>query len=828
MKRTLTQPLAIFFLLVGNGIPLCSAQATEPVLYFSDITSGPKQGNSDASPGRVAGLDGAIVTIWGVNIGATQGDSKVVCNGADAASYYYWGNATAPSNMYAFHKMQAISFQVSHLARDGAGEIFVTVNGRRSNSLSSTVRSGNIYFVKTSGDDNTGSGSWTQPWKSIAKAVATIAVGDVAYVGDGADATTESDFSAAVNLGSSGTADNPKALVVYPGATVRVGNPDLERAIHIWNQDIGGYSEYWVLSKFTITTLAVGVFANTGFRVVGNRFTAPKANAGLEGCLYAIGSDVYLMGNELHNVGSFTSDDKMPHVLYVTGARRDDPPRTATEQNREIAWNYLHDNGINRGVQIYSEQANSAYIQRNRVHDNVIVNQRGDGILMGYYVTGENWIYNNLIVNAGLGPEWTETSYHTGIHLDTGHENVASTDIYCYNNTLYGCGFSGAALPGETGHILITAEALQRSNIHFSNNIIYSTGEPYIAGESSTLTAGDHRNCWFGKGTGPGWDTGAINADPKFASTSAKDFQLQSTSPCIDAGIDVLSVVARDLLGVKRIKGAIDLGPYEYVRQAIIRRDDILGTWNGQGVYTRNSDSGAWNYIASAAAQVATGDLDGDGTEDIVGLWQGSGVWVRFFSAGAWVNLASAADWIAAGDLNGDGRADLLGIWSGTIWSRDSATGTWSAISSGATRVAAGDLDGDGKADLIGVWPLSGTWVRYAATGQWANLASPADWIAAGDFTGDGKPDLLGIWNRQIYLRDSATGAWTLLASGASQAIGGDVDGDGKIDLIGTWGNSGVWVKYSSSGTWQLVSSPADWIAAGRLRPAGASGRPVP
>jgi len=263
----------MFWLLIGNGILLCSAQTADPVLYFSDITSGPKLGNSDASSGRVAGLDGAIVTIWGVNLGASRGDSKVVCNGADAASYYYWGDATAPSNMHAYHKMQMISFQVSHLARDGAGEISVTVNGRQSNSLSYTIRSGNICFVKTRGDDNSGNGSWTQPWKSIAKAVATIAAGDIAYIGDGVDATMETDFSAAINLGSSGTADNPKALVVYPGATSRVGNPDLERAFHIWNLEVGGYSEHWVLSKFTITTID----DNTGLLRIQRWFTAAQA-----------------------------------------------------------------------------------------------------------------------------------------------------------------------------------------------------------------------------------------------------------------------------------------------------------------------------------------------------------------------------------------------------------------------------------------------------------------------------------------------------------------------------------------------------------------------
>src|SRR3989304_9430405 len=64
-----------------------NAAAADPVLYFSDITSGPKSGNSDTSGGR-SGLDGAIVTIWGANLGSTQGSSIVYINGAEAASTY--------------------------------------------------------------------------------------------------------------------------------------------------------------------------------------------------------------------------------------------------------------------------------------------------------------------------------------------------------------------------------------------------------------------------------------------------------------------------------------------------------------------------------------------------------------------------------------------------------------------------------------------------------------------------------------------------------------------------------------------------------------------
>ena len=545
--------------------PASPSTATDPVLYFSDITGGPRSGNSDISGGR-SGQDGAIVTIWGRNLGSSQSSSKVYANGAEGASVYFWGDATAPADLFSYHQMQMISFQVSHLAQDGAGQISVMVGGRQSNPLPFTVRPGNIYFAATTGHDDTGDGSWGNPWRTIPKAAGSLAAGDIAYIGNSVDQTSESDSGAAVNLGSDGEPGKPKALIVYPGATSHVGNTGLGRAFNVWNADTGGYSVYWVVAKFQMTTAEVGVTAQAGFRVIGNYVTAPNGD-GMDGALGGRnGNDIAILGNELEHIGA-EGCSKLYHAIYITGARQDSPPRAPTESDREVAWNYLHDNRSNRAINAYSEQAYSAFIQRNRIHDNVIVNQRGDGILLGYYVTGDNWVYNNLIVNAGLGPEWSDdASSHAGLRLDTGHEDISQTAVYVYNNTLYGNGWSGAAWP-ETGSVLIHPEALARSTtVYFSNNIIYSTGEPYMAGESTSLPLGDYRNCWYGAGAAPSWDTTGFNDDPVFVNPGAFNFQLQNSSPCIEVGKNLSTVVARDILGVPRPQGStFDIGAYELI-----------------------------------------------------------------------------------------------------------------------------------------------------------------------------------------------------------------------------------------------------------------------
>ena len=557
VSRTLIELLLV-------AVPILSAQSEEPVLFFSDLTSGPRTGNTDASGGRTSGEDGAIVTLWGRHLGRTPGGAQVYCNGAEAASYYASGPANQPANLSAYHQMEMIVFQISHLAQDGPGGIQVVTGGKRSNALPFRVRPGNIHFVTTTGNDATGTGTWAQPWETIMMAVDTMAAGDIVYVGDGVTQTNESDASAAVNLSSSGEPGNPKALVAYPGATVHVGSPAIERSFFMydWNQD--GFTTHWVMAKFHITTGQLGAPAYHGFRVVGNYITAPNGD-GMDGAIDVQGNDVFVLGNELDRVGS-TNCSKLYHAIYAKGFRTDDPPRAPTESNREIAWNYVHDSAANRAINIYSEQVNSAFLERHSVHDNVIVNQRGDGIMLGYYVTGENWIYNNLVIRAGRGPEWPDgESYHTGIRISAGHEAVSGTVVHCYNNTLYACGWSDAVLPGETGHLLVNPEALPFLTLNFINNLIYSTGEPYLAEESAALAPRQVQNCWYGDGSPPAWDISAINADPRFVDAPAGNFALAAGSPCINAGADVSSVVRRDLGGSARPQGsAIDIGAFEY------------------------------------------------------------------------------------------------------------------------------------------------------------------------------------------------------------------------------------------------------------------------
>jgi Leucine-rich repeat (LRR) protein len=251
-------------------------------------------------------------------------------------------------------------------------------------------------------------------------------------------------------------------------------------------------------------------------------------------------------------------------------------------------------------------------------------------------------------------------------------------------------------------------------------------------------------------------------------------------------------------------------------------KEDLVGTWDGQAVYYRNSTSGLWTILASPADLIACGDLFGDGKDDVIGIWASqAGVWAKSSADASWTHLSSTARHIAAGDMNGDGRVDFLGAWDGQgVYYRDSISGVWTQIATPADLITAGDLDGDGTDDLIGIWSgQAGVWVKFSQSGDWTYLGSSASDIATADMNGDGRADLLGTWVGQgVFYRNSMNGVWTQLATPADLIAAGDLDGDGSGDLIGIWaGQAGVWVRYSQTQTWTFIASSARDIDAGKM-----------
>lgn len=543
--------------------------ALESVLYFSDITSGPKTGNTDGKG------NGAIVSVWGVNLGASQGASKIYVGGVPASYIYYWGNAdtkgaSGPADLYSYHKMQTISFAVSSSAVDGAGEIYAVVDGKKTNSLPFTVRSGKIHFVKTTGADSTSStGAWTSPFKTLSYAAlgtgnlgggGKVAPGDIIYATDG---VTESSGLPIKYI--MGTAAMPLAIVAYPGAAVQVLGPS--------GWGIGNHnhaSAYWNFSKLTVKTQGTGLDTFKGMRAIGNEimnYPGGCAN-GQSGAIAGnnlndptsdiVGGNIKIFGNYVHDYGCDTTS-KLHHVFYISNRGG------YAVEAFELGWNYVRDNKVHHALHVYDEGVCGDFSGTLRIHDNVVKNQVGVGVGIGSTISGTCFtmpveIYNNLFIN--IGQEIAgDTDHNYGIGIgDAGTKSY----VKIYNNTFYGYGQTGS----PTSYLLNVTFG---GTYEFVDNIIVdTTNSPYLA-SGTKAPAASSGNIWYNGGDStpaapPSWNSTANTSDPMFVDPANGYFNPKASSPALTGGADTTAVAARDFRGIKRGLGKpVTIGAFEFI-----------------------------------------------------------------------------------------------------------------------------------------------------------------------------------------------------------------------------------------------------------------------
>jgi MYXO-CTERM domain-containing protein len=564
------------------------ARPAEPVLFFSDLAVAPKNGLGD-------GLgQGAIVTVWGVSLGASQGASTVTCGGAPAAHVYFWGNAdggkaAGPADLYTSHRMQAVSFSVSAAAADGQGSIAVTVGGVTSNALPITVSpTGRIFHVTTGGSDTAGDGSWAEPWRTLHlvgcgagtacrrwdnSAFQPGTMPYVIYAGDGVAET-----SGLIVYDAVATAAAPIAVVAYPGASVVIGPGNGARTEGIKNYNAANH--FWGFAKLAVRLgdAETGIGGFEGARLVANEITNVGGCAnGESGAIdipgfnandptMNVGGGLKSLGNYIHGWGCDTTS-KLEHTFYMANRSGH------AYQAFELGWNHLRDNKAHSGLHVYDEGTCGDFIGTVRIHDNVVVNQVGMGVDVN---TGGSTsscfsmpveIFNNLFVNVGLEvPGCENGGGHTFLISIGGSDNKSHVKVY--NNTAVGW---GAGYPGMSNAGYGISVDFAGTWEWVNNIVVDAQGQPFVGGSGvSPAPASSSANLWWGTASQrpavPSFDAAGRLADPLFA--GAGDSRLQGTSPAVDKGsAAVAAVVARDLDGAPRPQGSgYDIGAYEYVR----------------------------------------------------------------------------------------------------------------------------------------------------------------------------------------------------------------------------------------------------------------------
>jgi len=505
-----------------------------PRLFFTDLESGPNSGGQDNL--------GAFVTLYGEGFGAARGTSTVTIGGVEVANYVIWGQ-----NNGIARSLDKIVVQLG--PNVVSGNIVVTVNGKASNPLPFTVRSGSIYFVIPGAPnaDDTNPGTYAQPFKTIYRPRQVMQAGDIVYIKGGTFSTIDPGNPAWDTIlildedtAASGTADRPIAYIGYPGESPVLANPAARRGILL---DTSGQPRaYYVLANLTFTQSSSPLpLAGIGHRVVGNYlYDGAYDDSGTIG-VNGNSSQIRILGNLLRNNG--TPDVKFHHGVYIGGY--------GINQAIEIGWNQIQDQNGGRAVQLFGH-VDGDFMDDIRLHDNLISGSELNNVVLGgtdgsTEVLGIVYVYNNVIAGAG----------DPGLRVDDPQGMVIIQNNVLYNN----------GSPGFDGDAQVYIQRAGAGLITLQDNILYAeSGQTYFlfgpGVDSSVFDAADN-NLVYNAGACPAWDAGCVNADPLFVNTASSDFRLQAQSPAIDAGVN--TGITPDYAGVSRPQGGVyDIGAHEF------------------------------------------------------------------------------------------------------------------------------------------------------------------------------------------------------------------------------------------------------------------------
>ena len=557
--------------------------AATPVIFYSDLESGPKTGGRNNK--------GAYVTVFGKNFGATQGTGVVNICGGQAYNYPVWSDTK-------------ISFQLGDNQPNppNTGVINVVTSDGTSNDIPFTIRAGDIYFISLTGSDTTGTGSFSNPWRNWKKIRTDGSPGCITYIRggtynviDGHDNGLLLYISPSYLWEQGASVDGaPRCFIGYPGETVTyvAGGTDPGGVYGFPMNYITAADQIPLHSNLVIANMIFDcnyMRAGIGWRGYSNaaspsshvkniryvnlevkNYKKPASEPGGGASIIGCGAsgpldNVKVLGCSCHDV---VSNDSLDHIIY----------HSAGGVGYEIGWCTFYNLSSDVPASTFPgyllqfhaglTDATLTTFSNVVVHDNIFHTSTGRGGVNFADGVIDAQFYNNIIYDITGTNLYNDGQGHgsTFARFQSNH-NSGSGTFYSYNNVIY-------ASAGTTCPSLIDISNLNK--VYFRNNIVVSAlGVIYQNSGGGAITIESSNNLWYGNGAPPSWATGQLNSDPLLINPPV-DFHLQvnpgdptdSLSPCHDSGSALVSsVVSKDFDGLSRpwpLGGAYDIGPYEF------------------------------------------------------------------------------------------------------------------------------------------------------------------------------------------------------------------------------------------------------------------------
>ena len=440
------------------------------------------------------------------------------------------------------------------------------------------------YYVSAANGSDSNSGSLSRPFRTIQRALDSLATGDDVIIESGRYAETPR------LRDSSGTASNYITISAKSGADVSIealNDPEDPSAAFLIED-----SNYVRLEGIRINGSrrhGIGVFNSNHIELLNNT----TYNTGKSGIRARYINNILLDGNDvsravqreiqesvsLSNIDGFVIRNNFVH----------DRPRNDSLQQA---------GGVGRGGEGIDVKDGS---RNGKIHDN-----RVDGIegKFGIYVDAYDVdsynieVFNNVVTNSGCGFVFsTENGSSTSGYLRNVkvYNNVSAgnrcgmyfgnhggdssrldqvrrvENIEIVNNTIYGNGLSGGGGGIDIGNPYLVGLKI-KNNLIFDNQ----SGQIRLSGGLTALPAGTVIENNLVRGNSGSRPVGQnLSGNPGVQNAAAGDFRLTAASAAIDAG-QQSDAPATDLRKISRPQGAgIDIGAYEFQTNVTVPADTL-------------------------------------------------------------------------------------------------------------------------------------------------------------------------------------------------------------------------------------------------------------